>query len=225
MTFAFLQMSASDLDNASRGAWTRVHGSDIDLSNSSDLHSQLSTEDITCLVAIRSGNVEAFQTLFNKHYTTLARYTRRFVPDIEDTDEIIADVFLSIWNRRDSWNPRISIAAYLFRAVRNRARNISRDAHTATRYLHRAAQESVPGMGEHSIPADEAIDITDRESQLWKTIETMPERPRLLLNLRWRAGLPPAEVASALGISVTAVNTGLSRAIQMLRKLLPNDFR
>lgn len=169
-------MSASDLDNASRGAWTRVHGNDIDLSNSSDLHSQLSTEDITCLVPIRSATLKLSKPSSTKHYTTLARYTHRFVPDIEDTDEVIADVFLSIWNRRDSWNPRISIAAYLFRAVRNRARNITRDAHTATRYLHRAAQESAPGIGEPSIPADEAIDITDRESQpAYRRLHSRPE--------------------------------------------------
>ena len=159
--------------------------------------SPLSPDDRSLIDAVRAGDEAAFSTLFDTRYSALARFARHYVATPADVDEIIADVFLSLWMNRKTWQPDGGIAAYLFRAVRNRARNTVRDARTEQRYLDRAARESAPGMSEPSVTASTAVEITERESSLWTAIDRLPERSRTLLELRWRAGLSSAVILSS----------------------------
>src|SRR5689334_12424078 len=95
----------------------------------------VSSPDRALIDAIRHGDETAFRTMFDTWYDALSRFARHHVAVSADIDEIIADVFLNVWVNRQGWNPGGGVAPYLFRAVRNRARNTVRDTHTAQRNL------------------------------------------------------------------------------------------
>jgi RNA polymerase sigma-70 factor (ECF subfamily) len=89
-----------------------------------------------------------------------------------------------------------------------------------------AARESVTLlMGNLPVLADQHLESAERTMTLWETISVLPERQRVLLTLRWRDELSIGEIAAVLGLSAGAVKTGLTRAAQALRTLLPADFR
>lgn len=186
----------------------------------------LPTADATIVALIRDGDIPAFEALFRDLHAPLVRFARTYGVTDDEADEIVIDVFALVWESRATWSPLKSIAAYFFRATRNRALNTIRNANVAVRYTINAARESdAPLMGAPPERPDVAIEAAERTASLWDAIAKLPERQRVLLTLRWRDSLSIEEIAAVLGISIGATKTALSRAVQALRSVLPDDFR
>jgi RNA polymerase sigma-70 factor (ECF subfamily) len=144
----------------------------------------------------------------------------------DEADDIVVDIFATVWELRTTWKPFKSVAAYFFHATRNRALNALRDANVAVRYVASAARENeAPLMGAPPERPDAAMEAAERTAGLWEAIAKLPERQRVLLTLRWRDALSIDEIAAVLGISTGATKTALTRAVQALRSVLPDDFR
>jgi RNA polymerase sigma-70 factor (ECF subfamily) len=166
------------------------------------------------VLRIRAGDDEAYGALFTELYPQLHEFASTYVRNVAVAEEIVQEVFLDLWVRRAEWDPRAGIRAYLFRAVRNRAANAIRDAHTALR-LDSALPDA--GLGE----PPESPDVTDPSDALAKalapTIATFPPARRRAALLRWRFGLSYAEIAEALETSVASVTMHIARAREAVR--------
>jgi RNA polymerase sigma-70 factor (ECF subfamily) len=182
--------------------------------------------DAELIVRIRTGDTRAFERLFHDLHLPLVRFARTCGISDPDADDIVIDVFAAVWDVRHTWTPATSIAAYFFRATRNRARNALRDRGTELRYVDAAARDTAaPLMGTPSEAPDRAAEMAERTMSLWSAIERLPERARVLLTLRWRDALSIDEIAAVLELTPGSVKTGLTRATHALRNLLPADFR
>jgi RNA polymerase sigma-70 factor (ECF subfamily) len=182
--------------------------------------------DAAIVFRVRAGDIPAFEALFRDLHPPLVRFARTCGVTDDEADDVVVDVFATVWESRATWRPLKSVAAYFFRATRNRALNALRDANVAVRYITSAAQESdSPLMGTPPERPDVAIETAERTAGLWDAIAKLPERQRVLLTLRWRDVLSIEEIAAVLGISVGATKTALTRAVQALRSVLPEDFR
>ncbi len=69
-------------------------------------------------------------------------------------------------------------------------------------------------------PADAALERAELLGRLEAAIESLPERCRLVMRLRWREQLPYAEIAQIMGISTKGVENQLARGLKALRELL-----
>ena len=68
---------------------------------------------------LRQDDLKTLQHLFDVHYKELVRYSMRFVMSKETAEEIVQDVFIRIWNMRDTLVIGKSVDAYLFASVKN----------------------------------------------------------------------------------------------------------
>lgn len=129
------------------------------------------------------------------------------------------DVFFAIWQAGADWSPQGSVRAYLFRAVRNRALNlVRRDA------LEKDWETHIAHADEHASSAT-AIDAELAHAELvaraHSAIDSLPERCRLVMHLRWREQMSYAEIAEVMGIGVKGVENQLARGLRAVRgKLL-----
>lgn len=185
----------------------------------------LTPADAALVERLRLGEDAAFDTLFRTYFPRLVDFAAATVRERAVAEELAADVFLSVWRRRESWAPRGSIAAYLYRAVRNLAQNHVRDRHaeqvrvaTAAAELSALATDAEgPGIG----------GLGDREARIaavWRAVDQLPETRRAVVHLRWRGNLSFEEIAILLGTSPAAVKMQLSRALKTVRGLLPEAF-
>jgi len=76
-----------------------------------------------------------------------------------------------------------------------------------------------------SARCDDLLDEVERRNRLRAAIEALPERCRLVMQLRWEEQLSHAEIADVLGISVKGVERQLSRGLQFLRDRAKADLR
>jgi RNA polymerase sigma-70 factor, ECF subfamily len=185
-----------------------------------DLPSQSLVLAPDLVARIRAGDVRAFEGLFRAMYGGLCGFAYRYTGQRALAEELVQDLFAEVWARRQEWEVRGSVRAYLFAAVRNRALNL-RKRQAVERDWERS--EGMPDVRElHPRPAraDEALEAADLEREVSAAIESLPERCRLVMHLRWREQLSYAAIADVMGISIKGVEIQLSRGLRALRDRL-----
>jgi len=74
----------------------------------------------TAIRQIQLGNLRVFESLFREYYQMLCNYALRFVGDPDTAEEMVQDLFYTLWERRMDLNINSSVKSYLFSAVQNR---------------------------------------------------------------------------------------------------------
>jgi RNA polymerase sigma-70 factor (ECF subfamily) len=175
---------------------------------------------------IRGGDRSAFEELYRAQYESLVYFAVALVRADEIVRDfardIVGDVFLNVWRSRDSWTPTHGVRAYLFGAVRNRASNARRDLISERRRDLQIAGEGDLAEGEWSGEApqqpDANLDRVELSESVWRAVDALPERARLVVQLRWREEMDFTEIASILGITRESAHVLHSRAIAALRR-------
>jgi RNA polymerase sigma-70 factor, ECF subfamily len=158
----------------------------------------------------------AFEALFRAEYASLIRFAGRYVSDVAAAEDLVQDVFLTLWRDRSRLDGASSPRAYLFRAVRNRALNQLRDSRA-----RRRIDEQLAVPGELSVAPDTgAADVARIRAALNDAVAALPARARLIFELSRYHGLTYREIAASLGISVKTVETQMGRALRVLRERL-----
>src|SRR5215208_8302170 len=75
------------------------------------------------LARLRAGDQQAFDDVFRAHYAALVRFAEGVVRHRAVAEEVVQDVMLQLWRRREALAPDSSLQAYLYQATRNRALN------------------------------------------------------------------------------------------------------
>ena len=168
----------------------------------------------------------AFAELYRRHAAGLLRFAYGYVRTQAAAEDIVADVFLSLWMRRTLWDPQHGVSAYLYAAVRRRALNVHRGERRAAHW-HAAAAEDAQGEragserdGEGDMTYAFGDDQPALQQALQRAIASLPEDARRIAELRWRDGMTPSEISTILGINRAAVDNRLSRLIKRLRASL-----
>jgi RNA polymerase sigma-70 factor (ECF subfamily) len=172
-------------------------------------------EDRELLDRLRRGDNAAYEAIFRQWYAPLVATVSALLRDRGPAEEVVQDVMLELWRRRESLNLEQSLRAYLFQASRNRALN----------YLRRLRVEA---RGEPVIaaamPVPEQADseVRDRElrTAIEKAIAGLPDRCREVFELSRIQGLKYSEIATELGISVKTVEAQMGKALRVMREEL-----
>jgi RNA polymerase sigma-70 factor, ECF subfamily len=176
------------------------------------------TDEPDALVArVRAGDERALESLFRAHYAVLCDFANRYIRQDSLAEELVQDLFADLWARRESWHVRGSVRAYLFGAVRNRALNLRQRQSTERDWEHNEAIADVRELHQPPEHADEALNRADLQTRLDAALDSLPERCRLVMHLRWREQMRHAEIAAVMGISVKGVEIQLSRGLQAIR--------
>lgn len=156
---------------------------------------------------IGKDNRLAFNTLFVKYFEPLCRFAIRYVHTSEDAEEIVSDVFLTIWKNARRTDITSSLKSYLYACVR----------HGAMAFINKK------GLGTFMITpgfdVEDRIEEDDNQQliELQSAIEELPPRCREVLHLCRYAGLKQREAAQVLGLSEKTIEHHLARAMELLR--------
>lgn len=149
-----------------------------------------------------------------EQHPALCGYAYRFVKARDIAEEVVQDVLLRVWARRDRI-AQAELAPYVFRSVAHAA--ISRiRADRAIRNRDERLRVEIDARVEPD-PADTGAEL---EAHVRRAIEALPERMRLVFLLSRDAGLTYAAIANRLGISPKTVENQIVRALRLLRAAL-----
>jgi len=174
-------------------------------------------DDRDLLSRIRQGDQGAFDVLFRAHYAPLVRHVEGMLRRRDVAEEVVQDVMLELWRRRETLVVDDSLRAYLYRATRNRALNHLRHEAIVRRSEPELTPDGESGGGPRAdtVLVDEEIDVAVRQA-----VAELPDRCREVFELSRVRGLKYAEIATALGISVKTVEAQMGKALRLLRERL-----
>ncbi len=172
--------------------------------------------DRELLDRLRRGDSLAFDALFRAWYAPLVRVAEAILRERAPAEEVVQDVMLELWRRRDRLPDTESPRAYLYRATRNRALN-----HIRRRRLERRGEPVlIAASARVSAAADADVDASELDTAIRAAIEALPDRCREIFEMSRVGGLKYADIAELLGISVKTVEAQMGKALRSLRESL-----
>jgi RNA polymerase sigma-70 factor (family 1) len=160
---------------------------------------------------IAENDSDAFAKFYDLFYIKVYRFSSYFLKSDVMCQEVVSDIFLSIWQSRVKLPGIDNVEAYLYTSTR----------HRALYYLNQSIQKYQVAMGDLPIGIvshgenPEEIVLTDELRQtIEKSISELPERCRLIFMMAREEGLKYKEIAEILSISEKTVNAQMVTAIK-----------
>jgi RNA polymerase sigma-70 factor (family 1) len=170
---------------------------------------------------IQAGDPDAFAAIFRTYYDRLCGFARRYVDSGDEAEELVEDVFVCIWQQRQTCRGCTSLKSYLYASVRNRALKLLRHEGIAQRTVEWALREQRSlGVAAPPPSVDEEVHAYELARLAQHAIDRLPERSRQAFLLHRQEGLSYSEIALRMGISVKTVENHLIRAVKALREQL-----
>lgn len=167
--------------------------------------------------AFTSGNDSKFRTLFDLFYPALCLYAKQYIDNKEINEDIVQNVFVTLWEKRDKLFIGTSIRNYLLVSVRNQCFDYLRKQERMRQYTdHQLFQ-----YAQYSASNDEIYLLNELQELLEQTLEKLPETYRIVFEMRHLEGKDYAEIAEALNISTRTAR----RYNSATSDLLKNKFK
>lgn len=159
----------------------------------------------------------AYAEVFRRLHGPLVRYARRITRDEAAAYDVLQDVFMKLWEDRQTLTVKVSIKALLFTMVRNRALNsLRRNKWIA----ENTTVEEACDQQAYTVAGDETLATEDLRRHLNTWIAELPERRAEAFILSRHHGLKHSEIADIMGVSERTVDTHILLALRDLRARL-----
>jgi RNA polymerase sigma-70 factor (ECF subfamily) len=173
---------------------------------------------------LAQGNIEAFEYLFNKYYSPLCAYARRYLKDKDAAEDIVCSLFLYLWEHRQRISLISNLESYLLVAVHNSSLNKLRENSNRQSREESVTSDDLIVTSEIDDNISEKIDHYIEEEIISTVIndvyKSLPENCKKIYKLRKEDHLTYKEIAEQLNISIGAVKKQLSRANKKIREAL-----
>ncbi len=154
--------------------------------------------------------------MFRTYFSSLSYFAQKYISDLDTCKEIVHNVFINIWEKREEFDFEKPAKSYLFTSVYNRCMNFIRDNKKFKTDVELEEINNISDLSQHS----ETIEAAELESKIWKVINSLPEKCREVFVLNRFEDKKYSEIAEHLNISVKTVETQMSKALKTLREHL-----
>jgi len=175
----------------------------------------LTGSDNLIFEAIKRDDNGAFEVVFREYYRPMTAYAFRFLGNLADSESVVQDVFLRLWQKRKEIMITSSLQNYLFRSVKNHCINYIEHEKIKTGYQSLVIRNEAD-RSEYSEFFLEFGLMTKIEA----AIASLPEKRQEIFRLAREDGLKYREIADRLNISVKTVETQMTLAMKQLREAL-----
>lgn len=174
-------------------------------------------DDAFLLRHLKQDDERAFQTLYERYWENMYAYVYNRLHDREASEEVVQNVFFSLWEKRHVLEVTSSLPGYLFAASKHGLLNIIRAERVRVSY---AADFSVFMAQQHDYSNEEWQNLKDLERAVEESLAQLPEKCRTIFNMSRRQHLSIQKIASQLNLSTKTVENNLTQALKHLRTSL-----
>jgi RNA polymerase sigma-70 factor (ECF subfamily) len=170
---------------------------------------------LTNNIAYQNLDKQLFEQLFREYFSHLSNFALSYVNDLDTAKEIVQEVFINLWNNKDSITSDKSVKSYLYTSVRNRCLNYIRDHKKFRSYVLDVEIEDADQVFENN-----SISQTETQIKIQQALSKLPEKCKQVFELSRFEELKYKEIAEKLGISIKTVEGQVSKALKILREEL-----
>ena len=176
-------------------------------------------EDKLFIDRFRQGEETAFKMIFFRFYKPLCKYIYELTNDAVTTDDVVQDLFLSLWTKRTGFTSTDKISSFLFVSARNASLNLL--AHTEMKQ-HKLEELKATGWKAEET-AEEILLVHEFDSKIKAWLNQLPPECRRIISLTIE-GKKNNEIAEELQLSVQTVKNQKTKGLKILRKLYKQEY-
>lgn len=168
--------------------------------------------DNELVALLKHSDEAAFAEIYNRYWKTLFYKAAKKLNDISEAESLVQDVFTDIWNRRTQLNITTALSFYLAGALRFKIINLQAAQQRNKLYIQHITKTHT----EEDNHPNQLQDYTELEKQLSRIIATLPEKCKLVFQLK-QQGYSQKEIAEQMQVSENTVETHIKRALKVVR--------
>lgn len=160
---------------------------------------------------------QAFKELYEEYYAPFCLYAKRFIEDKETREDIVSDVFTSIWGKIDTFDLQSDTAlGYIKMCVRNSCLNFLKHQECEWNYAENI-QKKAPV---YETEPDSIYTLDELYKMLYETLNKLPENYRIVFMKSFFEGKTHVEIAEEMNLSVKSINRYKQKTMELLRNEL-----
>jgi RNA polymerase sigma factor (sigma-70 family) len=160
----------------------------------------------------------AFTAIIKKYQEKLYWHIRRMVVDHDDTNDVLQNMFIKVWNALDNFREDSQLYTWLYRIATNESLT----------FLQQQKRRSAVSLNDiesglsNKIKADAGFDANKLEWKLQIAIQQLPEKQRAVFNLRYYDEMPYEEMSRVLETSEGALKASYHHAVKKIEEFIKN---
>jgi RNA polymerase sigma-70 factor (ECF subfamily) len=166
--------------------------------------------EIELVDKLRQGDTNAFKVLYEKYAPRLKAFSFRFNFTVEESEDIVQETFIKIWENRLTIIPKYSFNTFLITIAKHLIYNQLR--HSV--YKKNYSKEVLNVSSLHLTPGNEK----DLQILIERSIKRLPDKCRQVYQKSRMEGYSNSEIATELNISKSTVENHLNKALKMLKQ-------
>ncbi|WP_158796827.1 RNA polymerase sigma factor [Pedobacter sp. L105] len=180
---------------------------------------QVEDEEILAKFSIEKTRNEAFNLLITKYQEKIYWHVRRLVIDHDDADDLVQEVFIKVWKNLAKFRSDSKLYTWIYRIATNES----------ITFLNKKKQQNNTPLDEVSEELSESLVAASYfngdkiQMKLQQALLTLPEKQRLIFNMKYYDDLKYEEISDILGTSVGALKASFHIAVKKIEVFMLND--
>ena len=161
----------------------------------------------------------AFTAIIKKYQEKLYGHVRRLVVAHDDANDVLQNVFIKVWNGLANFREDSQLYTWLYRIATNESLSfLEQQKRRGTISLDEEGSETLANQ----VKADTNFDANKLEWKLQVAIQQLPEKQRLVFNLRYFDEMPYQEMSRILDTSEGALKASYHHAARKIEEFIKN---
>jgi RNA polymerase sigma-70 factor (ECF subfamily) len=162
---------------------------------------------------------KAFEAILSKYQERLYWHIRRLVIDHEDANDVLQNSLIRSWKGLNGFRQDAQLYTWLYRIATNESLSFLEQKKKKAA----VSIEDVSVWMSEQLKAEEGFDINNLEWKLQLAIQQLPEKQKLVFNLRYFDEMPYEEMSRILGTSVGALKASYHHAVKKVERAILED--
>lgn len=159
-----------------------------------------------------------YTAIIKKYQERLYWHVRRMVVDHDDANDVLQNVFIKVWNALGSFREDARLYTWLYRIATNESLSFIEQKKKKASVSFSDVEEGLS----NSIKADKDFDAAKLEWKLQLAIQQLPEKQRIVFNLRYYDEMPYNEISQVLETSEGALKASYHHAVKKIEDFILN---
>ncbi len=164
---------------------------------------------------MQKGDVKSLEVLFDRYYNALANFAFLFLRDEEASKGIISELFINLWEKRETIFIQDNLKSYLYKSVRNAVVSLKRKEKWT-----KVSFEEIEISRIEAITPETLLLNKEFDEKIERLLLDLPQRAGLVFRLKRIDGLKYREIADILDISEKTVENHIGNAVKRIKTIL-----
>lgn len=162
---------------------------------------------------LKQGDLASFNIVFRDFQPLVFNFSRRLTHNTDDAKELVQEVFVTVWEKRETINPELNFEQFLYTIARNKVYNRSR-----RRVYEHAYREYLSMLAAHANETENKVRFNELVNVLERAFEQLPPVRKKVFLLSRVKGMSNEAIAHQMQTSTSNIKNHINKALRLIRR-------